>query len=173
MDELAVTVAVELDETAVAVADDDVWIDLARSVLRGEGIRGQVEVAVEFVDEDRIAELNRRFMGVDGPTDVLSFPLERLEDRHPHDPSPLLLGDVVVCPAVAVRNADDAGRDRADEVALLVVHGLLHLVGHDHVEPDERAEMWARQDSYLRTAGYRVEAMTTGAHSERGGRQAT
>jgi probable rRNA maturation factor len=98
-----------------------------------------VEVSLSLVDEDEMADLHRRYMGEDGPTDVLSFPMDEPDgDVH-------VLGDVVIAPAVAARNnpADPAG-----ELRLLVVHGVLHLLGYDHERDAERAEMWARQERY-------------------------
>jgi probable rRNA maturation factor len=107
---------------------------LAAEVLAAEG-RGGEELSLSFVDEAEIADLHQRYMGEEGPTDVLSFPLD--EDG--------LLGDVVVCPAVAARAKPDASEA---ELRLLVVHGVLHLLGYDHEEDGERAEMWARQERY-------------------------
>ena len=107
---------------------------LAAEVLAAEG-RGGEELSLSFVDEAEIADLHQRYMGEEGPTDVLSFPLD--EDG--------LVGDVVVCPAVATRANPDAPEA---ELRLLVVHGVLHLLGYDHEEDGERAEMWARQERY-------------------------
>ncbi|MGA0219652.1 MAG: rRNA maturation RNase YbeY, partial [Ilumatobacteraceae bacterium] len=92
-------------------------------------------------DEATIAELNLEHMGVDGPTDVLSFPLDdpALSDIPGGPPS--LLGDVVVCPAVAERQFVDHAGSLEDEIALLVVHGVLHVLGHDHAEPEEARDM--------------------------------
>jgi probable rRNA maturation factor len=114
--------------------DVDALAALAGEVLTGEG-RSDVELSLSFVTEDEIADLHVRYMDEPGPTDVLSFPMD--EEG--------LLGDVVVCPAVAARNnaADPAG-----ELRLLVAHGILHLLGHDHEEDAERAVMWARQERY-------------------------
>jgi len=115
-------------------------------------------VAVEYVDPARIAELNAAHRGTDGPTDVLSFPIDGVTDAGTSglappmaqtapdlDDQPLLLGDVVICPAVAHRQAPDHAGSYDDEVALLVVHGLLHLLGHDHAGDDEREVMQARE----------------------------
>jgi len=107
---------------------------LAADVLAGEG-RADVELSLSFVTEDEIADLHVRYMDEPGPTDVLSFPLD--EDG--------LLGDVVVCPAVAARNNPG---DPAGELRLLVAHGILHLLGHDHEDAGERAVMWERQAWY-------------------------
>jgi len=107
---------------------------LAAAVLAAEG-RDDDELSLSFVTEDEMADLHVRYLGEAGPTDVLSFPLD--EDG--------LLGDVVVCPAVAARaNPADPGA----ELRLLVVHGVLHLLGYDHEADEERAAMWERQERY-------------------------
>ncbi len=137
------------------------WQTLAEAVLNAEGIRGGTEMSLIFVSANDIAELNESFLGVSGPTDVLSFPIDAPEldlvaitsgatrgpDRAPIDPSdlPLLLGDVVICPSVAVANAPGHAGTADDEIALLVVHGILHVLGHDHAEPVETAVMRARE----------------------------
>ena len=100
---------------------------------------------MSFVDETEMADLHVRYMGEEGPTDVLSFPLDELDDRGVR-----LLGDVVVAPAVAARNNPD---DPAGEMRVLLVHGILHVLGYDHEEDVDRAEMWARQERY---SGVRV-----------------
>lgn len=141
------------------------WVRLARDVLAAEGMRGDAEVSILFVDELTIADLNKRFLGKEGPTDVLSFPIDddgvergRSPDSGgtgpgslPPEPSdlPTLLGDVVVCPSVAARNAPSHAGSYDDEMALLVVHGLLHLLGMDHVDDDEAEVMEARERDLL------------------------
>jgi probable rRNA maturation factor len=152
------------DEQNTAPVDVDRWVTLAREVLVAEGVRGEAELSLLFVDEDAIAELNRRFMDAEGPTDVLAFPIDDPvasgrwpdagtagPDRDDPEPGdlPLLLGDVVVCPAVAERQAPQHAGSYADELALLVVHGVLHVLGHDHAEPDETAAMQARERELL------------------------
>jgi probable rRNA maturation factor len=113
---------------------------LARWVLTGEDAQ-RSELSVSFVTEDEIAGLHERYMHEDGPTDVLSFPL----DDAAGDDGVRVLGDVVIAPSVAARNRPD---DPASEIRLLLVHGILHLLGHDHMQDDEKAEMWARQERY-------------------------
>jgi probable rRNA maturation factor len=139
------------------------WSTLARSVLLERGVKGDAEVSLLFVDEPSIAALNERFMGKSGPTDVLAFPVEDEPlpaGRSPDmggtgpgadvEPEPLmLLGDVVVCPSVAARNAADHGSTYDDEMALLVVHGLLHLLGMDHQVDAEAERMEALERSLL------------------------
>ena len=148
------------DEQAGAAVDVDRWVTLAREVLVAEGVRGEAELSLLFVDEAAIAELNKRFMDAEGPTDVLAFPIDDPvvagrwpdagtagPDRDDPEPGdlPLLLGDVVVCPAVAERQAPGHAGSYDDEMALLVVHGVLHVLGHDHAEPDETAVMQERE----------------------------
>jgi probable rRNA maturation factor len=153
------------NEQADQPVDTARWQRLAEQVLDAEGIRGDAELSVLFVDEATIAELNERFMGSAEPTDVLSFPLEddavgagRWPDNGPSGPSghreevvepPLLLGDVVVCPQVAARNAPAHAGTYDDEVALLLVHGILHVLGMDHADPDEERAMQAKERALL------------------------
>jgi probable rRNA maturation factor len=130
-----------VDDRQDAVVDEDDLVGLAREVLVGEGV-GRSELSISFVTEDEIADLHVRYMGEQGPTDVLSFPLG--EDDLDED-GVRILGDVVLAPAVAARNNPTAP---AAELRLLVVHGILHLLGHDHDEAAAKAEMWARQERY-------------------------
>ena len=118
---------------------------LARDTLVAEGRADRVELSVSFVNETEMADLHVRYLGEEGPTDVLSFPLDEVDDRGVR-----LLGDVVVAPSVAARNNPD---DPAGEMRLLLVHGILHVLGYDHEEDAERAAMWARQERY---SGVRV-----------------
>jgi probable rRNA maturation factor len=152
------------DEQDAVDVDLARWLRLTGAVLDDEGVAADAEVSLIFVDEESITDLNRRFLEGTGPTDVLAFPIDhepapggRRPDsggRGPGSPAdadepPLVLGDVVVCPAVAVRQAPEHGNDADDETALLVVHGLLHLLGHDHAEPADAAAMRAREQELL------------------------
>ena len=139
---LTVVAADEQAATDGVPVDVDRWAALAHAVLADCGASG--ELTLTFVDRDEITALNAEHLGEDGPTDVLSFPLDAVDDERP--PSvPVLLGDVVVCPAVAVDQAAAHAGSVDDELALLVVHGVLHVVGHDHAEPDETAVMRERE----------------------------
>jgi probable rRNA maturation factor len=148
------------DEQTDVGIEVDRWVRLAQDVLAAEGVAGEAELSLLFVDETSMAELNLQFMDAPGPTDVLAFPIDEKgpNGRWPdagttgpdrNDPTgddvPLILGDVVVCPAVAVRQAPQHAGSLDDELALLVVHGILHVLGHDHAEPDEAARMQARE----------------------------
>ena len=153
------------DEQSSQPVDGARWQKLAENVLAAEGIRGDAELSLLFVDASTMAELNKRFLGEDSPTDVLAFPLDddlvgagRWPDNGPTGPAsnrveveeaPLLLGDVVVCPSVAATNAPFHAGTYDDEIALLVVHGILHVLGMDHADPDEAAAMQAKERSLL------------------------
>jgi probable rRNA maturation factor len=140
--------------------DRERWAALAGAALGALGIEGEAELSVLFVDEDHIGVLNKRYLGHEGPTDVLSFPIDGAPDlaasglapaRTPSDPDdqPLLLGDVVICPAVAARQAPSHAGSYDDELALLLVHGILHVLGMDHAVEDERVAMQARERELL------------------------
>jgi probable rRNA maturation factor len=135
-----VTIVVSDEQTDVEV-DADRWADLASAVLQAEGRTG--ELTLTFVDRDEIAALNIEHLGGSGPTDVLSFPLDDAAAAIPG--VPVLLGDVVVCPAVAAAQAPTHAGTLDDELALLVVHGVLHVLGHDHAEDADAAVMRARE----------------------------
>lgn len=129
---------------AIAV-DEDGLRRLARETLVSEGLTRGVELSLSLVDVDEMTDLHVRYMDEEGPTDVLSFPLDEVDDRGVR-----LLGDVVIAPSVAAANNPG---DPAAEVRLLLVHGILHVLGYDHEQEAERAEMWARQERY---SGVRV-----------------
>jgi probable rRNA maturation factor len=137
-----VPVVVARDEQADEPVDVDRWAGLATAVLTDEGVAGELNLL--FVDETAMAVLNQDHLGHEGPTDVLSFPIDG-PDAGPDG----LLGDVVVCPAVARRNAPDHAGTYDDELALLVVHGVLHVLGHDHAEDDEAEVMRAAEVAHL------------------------
>lgn len=136
---------IEVDDRQGAPVDVAGLAALARECLLGEGV-ANAELSISFVTDDEIAELHRHYLHEEGPTDVLSFPL----DDEAGEDGLRLLGDVVIAPAVAARNNPD---DPAAELRLLLVHGILHLLGHDHIEPADRAPMWERQERY---SGVRV-----------------
>ena len=151
------------DEQSVVPVELMRWVRLAEHVLAGERAPDDAEMAVVFVDAATIADLNRQYLGGDGPTDVLAFPLEeeipvgRYPDEGGRGPGatsdppepPLAIGDVVVCPEVARRQADERGVPLDDELALLVVHGTLHLFGYDHAEPEDAERMQRRERELL------------------------
>ena len=121
--------------------DEEGLTALARDTLRGEGIE-RAELSVSFVDQDEITRLHERFMDEPGPTDVLSFPLDDVDEERE---GVRLLGDVVIAPLEASRNGPD---DPAAELRLLLVHGILHILGYDHEDDGARTRMWERQERY-------------------------
>ena len=170
--EIANESGIDVDESQLA--------GLARHVLDDMRVHPLAELSVLLVDEQAMTELHVRWMGEDGPTDVLAFPMDELRMPQPgashgeHGPSEadvadVLLGDVVICPQVAAVQAAEAQHDIRDEIDLLCTHGILHLLGYDHAEPDEHATMFGLQDRLL--ASWRAERETSA--SQRGpGREA-
>lgn len=153
------------DEQADHPVDGERLCALARHVLADEGVPTHSEVAVAAVDEASIAELHQRFLARSGPTDVLAFPVEDDPFAVPVDPdgAPLLLGDVVLCPAVAWRNAPAHAGTYESELDLLTVHGLLHLLGWDHVVDADAERMEARERALLAGFGAPLPAGDTAA----------
>lgn len=153
------------DEQSDQPVDALRWARLAQAVLEEADLGGEAELSMLFVDEGAMAELNSRFLGKQGPTDVLAFPIDEEEPPDsgrspdsggtgpgmPSEPEdmPVLLGDIVICPGVAKANAALHAGSYEDELALLVVHGLLHLMGMDHQEDAEAEEMEARERELL------------------------
>ncbi|HTJ34989.1 MAG TPA: rRNA maturation RNase YbeY [Dactylosporangium sp.] len=139
------------NESGVDVNSDTI-LAVARHALDEMGVNPLAELSILLVDVEYMAELNHRWMDGDGPTDVLAFPMdEGSVDHGPGEGSgePALLGDIVLCPEVAAKQAATAGHATVDELALLTVHGILHLLGYDHAEPEEEAEMFGLQARLL------------------------
>jgi probable rRNA maturation factor len=146
------------DEQTEHVGIDDLH-SLAELVLREEGYPDDAEVTLLLVSESEMASYNERFLDRDGPTDVLAFPVEELlpgvvPDDDPHGP-PLMLGDVIVAPAYVRRQAADHGVSFEDEMALMVTHGILHLLGYDHVDDGDAERMEARERELMTKVGKR------------------
>jgi probable rRNA maturation factor len=144
------------DEQTEQVGHSDLH-SLAELVLREEGYPGEAEVTLLFVSESEMAGYNQRFLDRDGPTDVLAFPVEELmpgvvPDPDPHGP-PLILGDVIVSPAYVRRQAVDLEVAFEDEMALMVTHGILHLLGYDHIDDAEAERMEERERELLSKVG--------------------
>lgn len=126
--------------------------DLGRHVLEQLRVHPQAELTITLVDEAAMAALHERWMDLPGPTDVMSFPMDELTPgRDGEDPEPGMLGDVVLCPSVAARQATAAGHALEEEILLLTTHGILHLLGYDHGEPEEEKEMFELQRQLLLT----------------------
>jgi probable rRNA maturation factor len=123
---------------------------LSRFVLDRMRVHPQAELCIKAVDEETIAALNAQWMDKEGVTDVLAFPMDELRPGLVNeDPEEGVLGDLVLCPAVAERQGETAGHGTMAEVELLTVHGILHLLGYDHAEPEEHKEMFGLQDRLL------------------------
>src|SRR5262245_58348070 len=152
------------DEQSAIALDLPRWVKLAQLTLSEERIPDDAEVSLIFVDEESIADLNRRFLDGPGATDVLAFPIDddlvpggRRPDtggRGPGSPAevkdpPIVRGDVVICPTVAARQAGEHGATAEDELALLVVHGVLHLLSYDHAAERDAQDMQRRERELL------------------------
>jgi len=143
-------VSVELtNESGFQLEETDIQAVLihAMAVMR---VHPAADVAVVLVDEEAMEQLHLQWMGEPGPTDVLSFPMDELRPGRDGEVSEEgILGDIVLCPSVAAHQAEAAGHSVMTELQMLTVHGLLHLLGYDHAEPDEEAEMFGLQASIL------------------------
>ncbi|MEV0404233.1 rRNA maturation RNase YbeY [Actinoallomurus sp. NPDC050550] len=147
--------SIEVLNESGAPADEATLQALAAHVLEQLQVHPLAELSILLVDENAMTELHEKWMGEPGPTDVLSFPMDELRPGHvsggaddaPSDPA--LLGDVVLCPSVAAKQAKKAGHSAEDELHLLCTHGVLHLLGYDHAEPEEHKEMFGLQAELL------------------------
>jgi probable rRNA maturation factor len=141
---------VEVDNRSSVPVDPAPLVDQAGFMLARLGLHPDVELAISLVDPEEMTELHVRWMDLPGPTDVLSFPMDELRVPEPgRAPEPGILGDVVICPQVAADQGQAAGHDLSGELELLLTHGILHLLGHDHAEPEEHAVMFGLQDELL------------------------
>jgi probable rRNA maturation factor len=162
------------DEQTDVEVDLARWQTLALDVLEAEGVRGAAELTVVFVDEGTMTQLNTQYMGSSYATDVLAFPLDAVEATRTPGPGaltkspdkneldiadlPLLLGDVVICPSVALKQAPSHAGTNDDEIALLLVHGILHVLGSDHDNPDAASTMQALERKHLEAFHWRQAA---------------
>lgn len=143
---------IEVNNESGVETDEHEVADLARFVLDAMHIHPQAELSVVMVDEEAMERLHVEWMDEPGPTDVLSFPMDELRPGREGEPTPPgLLGDIVLCPEVARRQAKTAGHSTQEELLLLTTHGILHLLGYDHAEPEEEKEMFALQRKLLLT----------------------
>jgi probable rRNA maturation factor len=141
--------SIDINNETDYIIDLDRVLRLANFALDKMNIHPTAELAIQFVDEDPMSVLHVKWMDEEGPTDVLSFPMDELRPGSDDEPSEGLLGDIVVCPAYAQSNADKAGHPLANELLLLVAHGILHLLGFDHAEQIEEIEMFSLQKEIL------------------------
>ena len=142
--------SIEISNESAVEVDTNRVLELASFVRQELKLHPMVDVGIIFVDEEPMTELHIKWMEEPGPTDVLSFPMDELRPGSDEVPSAEgVLGDIVVCPQVADQQALQAGHPIINEILLLITHGMLHLVGFDHAEPDEEAEMFGLQKSLL------------------------
>jgi len=135
---------VDIDESAI--------VSVARFALDAMRVHPLAELSVRLVELDVMSELHQRWMALPGPTDVMSFPMDELDASNRPDSvgdPDSILGDIVLCPEFARDQAKTAGHGLPDELHLLTVHGVLHLLGYDHAEPDQEREMFGLQDQLL------------------------
>ncbi len=144
--------SIEVNNESGHEVDEAEFAALGRHVLDALNVHPGTELSILLVTSDVMSELHQQWMDEPGPTDVLSFPMDELRPGTAGEPSPQgLLGDVVLCPEVAAAQAREAGHSTSEELLLLTIHGILHLLGFDHAEPDERTEMFDLQRRLLLT----------------------
>ena len=139
------------NESGVEVPEPSI-VSVARFALDKMSVSQLAELSIVLVELDVMADLHERWMDLPGPTDVMSFPMDEYDSSRRPDSAgagPALLGDIVLCPAFAKDQARKAGHSLLDELHLLTVHGVLHLLGYDHAEPDEEKEMFGLQNQIL------------------------
>ena len=141
------------NESGWGEINEEELIDVARYTLWTMDVHSSAELSIHIVDEETIADLHLRWLNLPGPTDVMSFPMDELTPgwgRKDGPPvSPAMLGDIMLCPSFAKRQAERAGHSLAHELDLLTVHGVLHLLGFDHVTPEEEQQMFSIQNEVL------------------------
>ncbi|AIT61583.1 rRNA maturation RNase YbeY [Corynebacterium doosanense] len=143
-----------LNESGFAGVNEEMLVSVASHALGAMDIHPDAELTITCVDEPTIEDLHVRWLDLEGPTDVMSFPMDEIVrggSGRPDaaDPGPSLLGDIVLCPSFALRQAEAAGHGLGHELALLTVHGCLHVLGYDHATPDDEREMFALQNEIL------------------------
>lgn len=142
--------SIEVNNESAIPVDEAAIQRLATFALDQMHVHPEAELAIVLVDEAAMEQLHVQWMDEPGPTDVLSFPMDELRPGTEEEPTPPgLLGDIVLCPQVAIAQAETAGHSALDELLLLTCHGILHLLGFDHAEPDEKAEMFGIQGEIL------------------------
>ena len=142
--------SVEINNESEIPVDETALQRLVGYALDQLHVHQDAELAIVLVDEAAMEQLHVQWMDEPGPTDVLSFPMDELRPGSDENITPAgLLGDIVLCPQVAIGQAETAGHPMIDELLMLTTHGLLHLLGFDHAEPDEKAEMFGIQGEIL------------------------
>jgi probable rRNA maturation factor len=140
-------VSIEINNESGMAVDELAITAVARHTLDALGVNPMAELSILVVDTVAMATLHKQWMDLDGPTDVMAFPMDTLEDKPglEAEPGPALLGDVILCPEIARQQAEAAGHSTDAELFLLTTHGVLHLLGYDHDEPESEREMFELQ----------------------------
>ncbi|CAN5255206.1 rRNA maturation RNase YbeY [soil metagenome] len=151
--------SIEINNESVIPVDEAAIQRLSIFALDYLHVHSDAELAIVLVDEGAMEQLHLQWMDEPGPTDVLSFPMDELRPGTEDEPTPPgLLGDIVLCPQVAIAQAETAGHSPIDEMTMLTAHGILHLLGFDHAEPEEEKEMFGIQAEIL--AGFAASERT-------------
>ena len=150
---------IDINNESGIEADELGLVALSRYALDQLRIHPQADLSIVLVDEETMTQYHERFMDLPGPTDVMSFPMDELRSPADDEEPPMgLLGDIVICPQVTSRQSVENGREPDAEIEYLLIHGLLHLLGHDHAEPEEKAVMFALNDRII--AGWEMARTT-------------
>jgi len=145
-------VSIEVLNETDTVLDEMELVACSRYVLEAMNVHPGADLCLKLVDEAAMEVLHVQWMDLPGPTDVMSFPMDELRPgRDGQEPEEGVLGDIVLCPSVAARQAAEAGHATEEELLLLTTHGILHLLGYDHAEPDEEREMFELQRTLFLT----------------------
>jgi probable rRNA maturation factor len=145
-------VSIEVLNETDMVLDEMELVACSRYVLEAMKVHSGADLCLKLVDEAAMEVLHVQWMDMPGPTDVMSFPMDELRPgRDGQEPEEGVLGDIVLCPSVAARQAAEAGHATEEELLLLTTHGILHLLGYDHAEPEEEREMFELQRTLLLT----------------------
>jgi len=143
---------IQIEEPYEASVEPELLEKAALAVLQHQAYDLAAELSVVIDSDEKLRQLNRDFLGIDAPTDVLSFPSEEFDP----DEQAEYIGDVVISYPRALTQAQTAGHPVLNEIQLLVVHGVLHLLGHDHAEPQEKSKMWQAQSEILASLGVTI-----------------
>ena len=140
---------IEIENRSGQLAPESEVLKLMQFAIKDLGLNSECELTLAFINDEEMAQLHEKWMDLSGTTDVISFPMDELK---PNDPEPGILGDIVISPLVARAQADKAGHSYEHEVKILAAHGLLHLLGYDHQEPETEREMFALQEDLVKRA---------------------
>ena len=140
---------IEIENRSGQLAPESEVLKLMQFAIKELGLNSECELTLAFINDEEMAQLHEKWMDLPGTTDVMSFPMDELR---PKDPEPGILGDILISPLVARAQADKAGHSYEHEVKILAAHGLLHLLGYDHQEPEAERTMFALQEDLVKRA---------------------